>query len=213
MQLIADQFAANGYLAYVPDIFQGDPVPLNRPEGYDLRAWLSGKLTGQAHGPEQVEPVTGALVKHMRAAGCRKVGGIGYCFGAKYVVRHMGMHGDIDAGFLAHPTQVEESELEQIKGPLSIAAACMFRLSAAGVSFASAVDRICVDPDAFFPPEKRHKSEEILQRIGVPYQINLYSHIEHGFSVRGDISKKPIKFAKEQAFLQAVQWFDEYLIA
>lgn len=45
----------------------------------------------------------------------------------------------------------------------------------------------------------------------IPYQMTLYSGVEHGFAVRGDISKPDIKFAKEAAFLQAVQWFDEYL--
>lgn len=45
------------------------------------------------------------------------------------------------------------------------------------------------------------------------YQINLFSGVEHGFAVRGDISKKHIKFAKEQAFFQAVAWFDEHVKA
>jgi hypothetical protein len=36
--------------------------------------------------------------------------------------------------------------------------------------------------------------------------------VAHGFSVRCDTSKKIEKFAKEQAFLQAVSWFDEHLI-
>jgi dienelactone hydrolase len=47
--------------------------------------------------------------------------------------------------------------------------------------------------------------------MSVPYQLNLFSDVEHGFAVRCDLSKKPAKFAKEQAFLQAVAWFDEYL--
>lgn len=45
----------------------------------------------------------------------------------------------------------------------------------------------------------------------IPYQLTLYSGVEHGFAVRADISKPHVKFAKEAAFLQAVQWFDEYL--
>ena len=45
----------------------------------------------------------------------------------------------------------------------------------------------------------------------IPYQINLFSDVVHGFAVRGDLSKPRQKFAKEQAFLQAVHWFDEYL--
>lgn len=94
--------------------------------------------------------------------------------------------------FLTHtPSFVEESELRAIEGPLSIAAA---------------------ETDEIFPTEKRHQSEKILAETKQPYQINLFSGVVHGFSVRCDPSVKHEKFAKEKAFLQAVQWFDEYLI-
>lgn len=94
-------------------------------------------------------------------------------------------------GFIAHPSFVEEAELEAITGPLSIAAA---------------------ETDSIFPANLRHKSEEILQKVGKPYQINLYSGVAHGFSVRCDMSVRAQRWAKEQAFVQAVQWFDEYLV-
>jgi len=68
------------------------------------------------------------------------------------------------------------------------------------------------ETDVIFPTEKRHKSEVILKETGHPYQINLYSGVEHGFAVRGDITNKVAKYAKEQAFLQAVHWFDEHLL-
>lgn len=45
----------------------------------------------------------------------------------------------------------------------------------------------------------------------IPYQVCLYSGVEHGFAVRADTSKPDVKFAKEAAFFQAVQWFDEFL--
>lgn len=96
----------------------------------------------------------------------------------------------IDAGFVAHPTNVEEDELAAITGPLSIAAA---------------------QTDPIFPTEKRHKSEEILIKTGQPFQINLYSGVSHGFAVRCDTSVKIEKFSKEQAFFQAVTWFGEHL--
>jgi dienelactone hydrolase len=92
---------------------------------------------------------------------------------------------------MAHPSFVDEDELRGFQGPLSIAAA---------------------ETDTIFPSEKRHRSEEILKEGGQPYQINLYSGVVHGFAVRGDINKKVEKFAKEQAFYQAVQWFDNYLL-
>lgn len=70
-----------------------------------------------------------------------------------------------------------------------------------------------VETDNIFPPEKRHETEVILKDIKVPYQLNLYSHVSHGFAVRGDMSIKAAKYAKEQAFLQAVFWFNEHLKA
>jgi len=97
----------------------------------------------------------------------------------------------IDVGYVAHPSFVEEGELRAIEGPLSIAAA---------------------ETDQIFPAEKRHKSETILVETKQPYQINLFSGVSHGFSVRCDTSKKHEKFAKEQAFLQAVTWFNEHLV-
>ncbi len=117
-QLIADQLAANGYLVVMPDLFHGDPVLLeNKPEGFDLMEWLKG------HQPERVEPVVDAVIKEMRGKmGVKRLGGVGYCFGAKYVVRNL-REGRLDVGFVAHPSFVEADELKAIKGPLSIAAA------------------------------------------------------------------------------------------
>ncbi len=91
---------------------------------------------------------------------------------------------------MAHPSFVDEDELRGFKGPFAISAA---------------------ETDSIFPAEKRHRSEEILKEGGHPYQINLFSGVVHGFAVRCDTSKKAEKYAKEQAFLQAVTWFDEHL--
>lgn len=108
---------------------------------------------------------------------------------AQYVVRHY--KNGISVGYVAHPSFVEEDELAAITGPLAISAA---------------------ETDSIFTNEKRHRSEEILKEVGHPYQINLYSQVVHGFAVRGDISVQVERFAKEQAFLQAVTWFDEFLL-
>jgi len=57
----------------------------------------------------------------------------------------------------------------------------------------------------------RHKSETILIGTKQPYQINLFSGVSHGFAMRADLSVKAEKFGREQAFLQAVSWFNEHL--
>lgn len=117
VQLIADHFAAAGYLVVMPDLFNGDTVPLNRPEGFNIMDWVKNHL------PVQTEPIIDAVLKEMREnLGCKRIGGVGYCFGGKYVCRYL-KPGKLDAGFTAHPTMVEGDELRGIEGPLSIAAA------------------------------------------------------------------------------------------
>jgi len=191
-QLMADQYAANGYYTVMPDLFNGDPLSLNRPDGFDFMAWLTkGSSGNNPHTTEAVDPIVEKSIKYLQEQGYKKIGAVGYCFGAKYVIRFMAKGKGIDVGYLAHPSFVEEEELAAIQGPVSISAA---------------------ETDQIFPAEKRHKSETILVETKQPYQINLFSGVVHGFSVRCDLSKKHEKFAKEQAFLQAVQWFDEHLI-
>ncbi|KAF7508348.1 hypothetical protein GJ744_009339 [Endocarpon pusillum] len=185
-QLIADQFAANGYFVVMPDTYNGDPVPLNKADDFDFQQWIKG------HQPSTVDPVVEAALVEMREKlGCKRIGAVGYCFGAKYVVRHLKPgQGKIQVGYCAHPSFVESQELQEIQGPFAISAA---------------------ETDNIFPAEKRHESEEILKKTGQPYQINLYSGVEHGFAIRASLDNKVAKYAKENAFLQAVQWFGEHL--
>ncbi len=175
----------------MPDLFHGDPVPLNRPGDYDLQKWVTGP---PGHLPDRVDPVIEKTLKAMRKTyGCERIGGVGYCFGAKYVVRNLGPRGALDVGYICTPSMIEETELRAITGPLSIAAA---------------------ELDPVFPQEKRILSENILrEELKVPYQVNLYGDVEHGFGCKADTSIKTKRFAKEQAFLQAVYWMNEYLKA
>jgi dienelactone hydrolase len=92
---------------------------------------------------------------------------------------------------MAHPSNVDDDEIEGFQGPLSIAAA---------------------EYDDLFPPELRYKTENLLKTKSFPYQINLFSGVSHGFGVRGDLTNPIFKWCKEQAFFQAIAWFDQYLI-
>lgn len=79
-QLIADEFAAQGYLAVIPDLFQGDTVKIEDFESgkVDLQAWLP------KHQTTHVDPVVEATIKHLREElGVKRIGGVGYCFGGK----------------------------------------------------------------------------------------------------------------------------------
>lgn len=113
-------------------------------------------------------------------------------------------------GFTAHPSFITPEELEAIQGPLSIAAAgespCMNEILRASHS-----DNWQIETDPVFTTEQRHASEDILKKAGVPYQLNLFSGVEHSFAVRADLSKKWQVFAKEQVFEQAAAWFKYHL--
>ncbi|KAM0547584.1 hypothetical protein ACHAPJ_010328 [Fusarium lateritium] len=180
-KLMADAFAAQGYVCLVLDIFNGDQVPAKMPDGFDVMKWLS------PHTPKSIDPIIVSGISYLKSIGATQIGAVGYCLGAKYVIRHY--KSGIDCGFAAHPSFVETEELAAITGPLSIAAA---------------------ELDDLFTVEKRHESEAILSKSKQDYQINLFSGVHHGFAVRGDLNDKKQLFAKEQAFAQAVAWFKRH---
>ncbi|KKK24001.1 dienelactone hydrolase family protein, partial [Aspergillus ochraceoroseus] len=174
------------YLCVVPDLFRGDCRTLEQFESgnADLPSWLTN------HQSAVVDPVVEASIKYLRQElGIKRIGAVGYCFGGKYTCRFL-KPGKVDAGYTAHPSFITEEELASISGPLSIAAA---------------------EIDPIFTTALRHKSEEILIDTKQPWQINLYSGVSHGFAVRSDLSVPHFKFAKEQAFAQAISWFCQYL--
>jgi dienelactone hydrolase len=116
---IADQFAANGYYTIIPDVFRGNEIPFPMPPDFDFPSWKANKMPREG----DVDPIFGTIIKYLRGElGVKRLGGVGYCFGGKYVCRWL-KPGGLDAGFTAHPSFVEVDELKGIMGPLSIAAA------------------------------------------------------------------------------------------
>lgn len=78
-QLVADQFAENGWLAVIPDLFAGDAIEVAAMESgkADLPTWL------KKHQTSDVDPIVEAAIKNLQEQGIKKIGGVGYCFGAK----------------------------------------------------------------------------------------------------------------------------------
>lgn len=180
VRLVADQFAKAGYKVYVPDILNDDPVV----PGTDLPQWLG------VHSLEVTEPIyAGFLTKLREDVGKSAfIGSVGYCFGAKYVIRQLTDDGLIDVGVIAHPSFVSIEEVAAIKKPLLISGA---------------------EVDPIFTTELRRQTEDKLAEIGARYQITVFSGVKHGFAVRGDFSDPVAKYAAEKALNDHVVWFDQ----
>lgn len=80
-QLMADQYAANGYYTLIPDLFNGDSLSLNRPEDFDFVAWLTKGSTGDnPHTFDHVDPIVQKSIDYLKQQGYKKIGAVGYCF-------------------------------------------------------------------------------------------------------------------------------------
>lgn len=81
-KLMADQFAANGYYTIIIDLFNGDPMSLNKDPNFDFMKWLTYGTDGKnPHTPAGVDPIVEAAIKYLKEEKkIKKIGAAGYCF-------------------------------------------------------------------------------------------------------------------------------------
>lgn len=186
-RLVADSIARANYTVVLPDLFRGDAVPFNSAGGpaYNLTEWRA------RHPQAAIDAIINSTLKYIRnELNVTRVGGAGYCFGGKQVPRWLAAGKGIDVGFIAHPTDLLESEIEAIAGPISIAAG---------------------ELDATFNATARRIAEDILERKNLTFETSLYADAPHAFALRVDVNNRRQKYAKEASYFQAVQWFDYWL--
>jgi dienelactone hydrolase len=112
-------------LTVIPDLFHGAEVPFPAPEDFNLQKYIDNTMPRIG----TVDPIISSVIDVLRSEmGIETIGGVGYCFGGKYVCRFL-KPGKLDAGYVAHPSFVDAEEVQGISGPLSIAAAGTSSLS------------------------------------------------------------------------------------
>jgi dienelactone hydrolase len=162
------------------------------------------------HPTAEIDSIIATTITYIRSElGVSKIGGVGYCFGGKYVPRFLAQGKGIDVGFIAHPSSLEATEIQGIAGPISIAAGG--KLTSIKLSFASSANHCRVELDAAFNVTLRRNAEDILTAKNATYQSTLYSDAPHGFAVRVDLNVPSQKYAKDASFVQAVSWFNAWL--
>lgn len=208
---LSDSFARAGYISVAPDLFNGSPAPndINIP-GFNTTAFLA------QHGPNVTDPIIANSIKYLREElGVSKVAVTGYCFGGRYSFRVLAEGKGADVGFAAHPSLLTDEEITAITGPASVAAAgtssisAPLRPSGALVGF-FVTDISAVETDNLMTPARRAEVEALLSETGQPFSLAVYGGTSHGFGVRANISDPRQKFGKEEAFFQAVRFFDTW---
>ncbi|KAF2458865.1 dienelactone hydrolase family protein [Lineolata rhizophorae] len=193
-QLLADAFASHGYLVIMPDLLDCKVYPPPgpaRPSGLSVDKWLA------QHPVSRVDPVVQATIAALQAPPysmpASRTAALGYCFGAKYLIRHLRSE-NMAAGYVAHPSFVTAEELRGIRCPLSIAAA---------------------EQDDIFTDEKRKETEGILREVGaergLKWTICMYSGTRHSFAVRADQNDERASWAAEEAMGQALRWVKQFI--
>ncbi|KAF2734724.1 dienelactone hydrolase family protein-like protein [Polyplosphaeria fusca] len=233
-QLQADKYASEGYLVVMPDQFAGNPAPtiaIDEPENKDF-SWLESsklKIAEAAksfridmwlayHTPEKVLPLLHKVIEAAKEefadaiANGGGIYGVGYCFGARYILILAGEHSDtalwgqeqpkdeeqggakkeplLKVGAVAHPTMVTKDELEAVKAPVYIAA---------------------VKDDSLFSEEDvLTPGRRTLEKNTVEHEVKVFEGVPHGFAVYGDYDDAKIKQDQAQAFAEMLGWIQSH---
>jgi dienelactone hydrolase len=111
----------------------------------------------------------------------------------KYTVR-LAIQKRIALGMIAHPSLLQiPADLEALK-KVTPEVPMLF---------------ITCSTDPQYPPEAQKTGDEILgngSMEGEGYTRKFYDGCTHGFAVRGDKSDPKVKFGKEDAFKQTIDW-------
>lgn len=142
------------------------------------------------HTPEKVLPILHKVLEGAKEefadaiASGDGIYGVGYCFGAKYIIQLSGQRSDtvlwsqkpadeeagvvkngpyLKAGAIAHGTLVTQDDFEGLKSPMML---------------------VCVNDDQLFPDDVREAAEEYMKTNNIEHEVEIYPGVPHGMFSR-----------------------------
>ncbi|KAL7424010.1 hypothetical protein Q5752_001595 [Cryptotrichosporon argae] len=211
-KLVADEWAANGWKALVPDVFEGDAVPIEYlkaicPNMRDkAQATVASKAIDTAKSAASLGPW---LIRHREAVArpivqdfftalradpsTGKVAAVGYCWGGRYALLQAqdDAPGRADVAVAFHPSFLVETDVEPIKTvPVAI---------------------LKGDQDDILSEPALDGIERVLDtNLGTRALVKRYKDAVHGFAIRGDDMIESEKRQKEDAHDVAMKFVNEH---
>jgi carboxymethylenebutenolidase len=180
---IADRFAAEGYLAFAPDVYHGE---LAAPGD-------AGKATAlvQKYGPgapDELEKVFEALQAHPQSSG--KIGSVGFCFGGRMSLT-LGIRRPLNAvcTFYGGGMQTIFDQMQNLHAPV---------LGLFG------------DADQSIPVGTVEQFDKLLDTLGLEHEVIVYPNSGHAFFRDSDPNVyKPV--AAQDAWERVKKFFAKHL--
>ncbi|TVY90885.1 Hydrolase [Lachnellula willkommii] len=224
-QIQADNYAKEGFLVVMPDMFAGDPLPGSATyteekdpsiiEQVKMRAAETAKsflidLWLARNTPQKALPIVHKVLEAAKdeyADAVANGGGVysvGYCFA--------GEKPDTVAWGQQQPTDEEAGVVK--KGPFIKAGAIAHPTSIIREDFEGTkapLAFICVENDQLFSEEIREYGEKYLKEKNVESEFRTYSGVPHGFAVTGDYpDDASIQARQTEAFDQMLAWLKSH---
>ncbi|KAF7535363.1 hypothetical protein G7054_g5463 [Neopestalotiopsis clavispora] len=190
-RLLADHYAKEiGATVYLPDFFGGEALPLDilndesRWAELNLPAFLE-RNSKAVRFPEMEECARALRTTH------RRLGAVGFCYGGWAVFRLGDKESPlVDCIATAHPTLLEEAEIRRVGVPVQI---------------------LAPEIDPQFTLKLRTFSNQEIPRLGVPYTMEFFPGLEHGFATRGDPNNHEERAGMTRAKNAVVGWMRQWL--
>jgi dienelactone hydrolase len=191
-RLVADEFAAQGYQVFFPDLLRGDTFPDNgKFDGFG--EWL------KKHPVMRVtDDVINYVVPHAKSKGVTSIGLIGFCWGT-YVMTHLSLrHPEFKAVVHPHPAYQIFSMLGE-DGPTALS-----KVTIPQFYMPAGNDDVGLKPNGALIALLKKNLGEKVKSVEFP-------KMQHGWFVRGDLADPQTATDCKETFRLSIEFFNKYI--